>query len=88
MALTRVRVKLPAVVAALQILAIEPTAGKRHSPVRAGIAQSESLPLTIAADHERHFQQHRFVQTVAWHLRAGQGAIPEAVKHQRIRRLP
>ena len=85
--LAGVGVKLPAVITALQVLTVKASARERHTAVRAGIAQGKRLSLAIAADHQRRFEQHGFVQTIAGHLSAGQGATPEAVEHQRVRRL-
>src|ERR1700730_1843393 len=50
LALAGVGVESPAVVGALDLLAVEVSAGKRHAAVRAGVAQSEGLALWVAPD--------------------------------------
>ena len=55
--------------------------------MRAGVAQSEGLSLTVAADNERDLEQGRLVQVIAVHAIRGQGAIPEAGEHESVGRL-
>src|SRR5690349_13341123 len=87
LALSAVRVKLPSVIAALYLLSIKLTVGKRHSTMRAGVSQGKGIALGIAPNHQWNFEQHGFVQLAAFYFFARQGAIPEAGQHQRIRRF-
>ena len=64
--------------------AVEVSAGERHAAMGAGVAQGEGLALPVAADDQRKFQQHGFVELVAVNLIGRQGAIPEAEEHERI----
>src|SRR6202171_5779400 len=50
LALAGVGVESPAVVGALDLLAVEVSAGKRYAGVRAGVAESEGLALWVAPD--------------------------------------
>src|SRR6185312_13207357 len=86
-ALSGVCIEPPAVIAAFHLLTVEEPVRKRHAAVRAGIVQRESPALVIAADGQRGFEQHGLLQVAPTHLLAGQGAIPEAVEHQGVRRL-
>ena len=83
LALAGVSVELPAVVAALDLLAVEGSVGKRHAAMRAGIVQGEgrparSRPRTSGVSSSMVFSSLRA------ELVARQGAIPEAKQHQGI----
>jgi hypothetical protein len=54
-----VGVESPAVIAALDLVALKASAGKRHAAVRTGVAHGESPALLVAANDERLFKQHR-----------------------------
>jgi hypothetical protein len=82
-----VRIELPAVVGALDILTVEVAAIQRHSAVRAGIAQGKRPSGAVSAHYQRNFQQRGFVQLIAMHPIRGQSAVPEAGEHQGIRSL-
>ncbi len=71
------RVKLPAVIAALQLLPIEPSARERHTAMGTGIVHHKSSALSVAAEDKRHFQQRGLMQPTSGDLLAGQGSIPE-----------
>jgi hypothetical protein len=60
--LSGVSIESPAVIAALDLLAIKLSAGERHPPMRTGIAQRKSASLPIASDDQRLLQQHGFDQ--------------------------
>jgi hypothetical protein len=79
--------ELPAVVGALNISTVKPTAIEGHATVGAGIAQSKGTAFAIAAYYERNLQQHRFMKLVAVRAVGRQGAIPKAREHERIGRL-
>ena len=85
LALAAVTVKPPAVIAAFHLLAVEMAVGKGHAAVRTGVMQRKRATLAVASDGQRGLQQHGFLQMVAAHLPAGQGAIPEAIQHQGVR---
>ena len=87
LALARVSVKAPSVVAALHLPAVKIAVGKRHATVGAGIMQRERTPLLVSPDGQRGLEQHGFFQAVAAYLATGQGAIPEAIEHQGIWRF-
>jgi len=87
LALTVMNVELPAVISAFQVFSIEMAAVERHTTVRAGIAQCEWLPHSIASNHQRDFQQRRLVKLIAVHSIGGERSVPEAGKHERVRGL-
>jgi hypothetical protein len=57
---------------------------KRHAAMRAGVLKSEGSAIAVAANHERRFQEHRFVKGAPANLVGRQSAIPEAGEHQGI----
>ncbi len=65
-------VELPAVVSALEVLAVEAAAVEGHAAVRAGVAQGEGLANAVAADDERNLEQRRFIKLVAVDAIGGQ----------------
>jgi hypothetical protein len=69
------------VIAALHLLAVKVTVGERHAAVGTGVMQRKWAALTIASNRQRGLEQHGFLQLAAADLVAGQGAIPESVKH-------
>jgi len=58
-----------------------------HSAVGAGIPKSEWLAHSISSNHQWDFQQRRLVKLIAVHALGREGAIPEAGKHQGVRRF-
>ena len=64
LALAGMGVEPPAMVAALQLLAVEPAAGEWHTAMRAGIVQGEGRPWLIAAEDQGNFEQRGLVQLV------------------------
>jgi hypothetical protein len=87
-ALAVVDIELPAVVSALEILAVESAAVEGHAAMGAGVAQGEGLSDSVATNDERNLQQGRLMQAIAMDSIGGQSAIPEAGEHERIGRLP
>ena len=87
LALAVVNVKLPAVVGALEIFAIEFAAVQRHAAMWTGIAHDEGAAFAVSANDQRKLQQHRFVQLISVHMIGGQRAIPETGEHERVGRL-
>src|SRR6266851_1519842 len=67
LALSIVNVKPPPVVRTLEFLPVESATVERHAAVGTGVAQRKGMPGTIAADDERNFKQHGFVQLVTVH---------------------
>jgi len=59
-----------------------------HAAVRTGVAQGERTAGTVASYDEWYLKQHGLVELIAVNLAGGQGAIPEARKHERVSRLP
>jgi hypothetical protein len=84
LALAIVNIELPAVVSALEVLAVEATAVQGHAAVWAGIAEGEGLSGAVAADYQGDLEQRRFVQLIAMNAIGGQRAIPEVGEHQRV----
>ena len=81
LALSAMGIERPAVVAAFELLAVEVAVGKRHAAVRTSVAQGEDLALTITAENQGSFEQHRLVQAVAGKCAAGHCPIPETEEH-------
>src|SRR6185437_10911133 len=80
-ALPGVRVKLPAMIGALEIRAIEPPEGERKRAMRAYISQRKWLSSAVAPDDERHVQQDRPGQLACPQPFAPQGGVPESPQH-------
>ena len=74
-------------VGALEIFSIELAAVQRHAAMGTGVAQGKGMALAIAAYDERNLEQRGLVELVAMDAIGGQGSIPEAGEHERIRRL-
>jgi hypothetical protein len=55
--------------------------------VGTGVAQSEGAASAVASDDQRNLEQQGFVELVAVNAVGGQGAIPEAGEHERVRGL-
>lgn len=72
---------------ALEIFSIKFSGVERHAAMRAGIAKSEGMSLTVATDDKGNFEQCGFVKLIAMDAVGGQRAIPEAGEHQRVRSL-
>ncbi len=68
LALASLPVKSPAMVAAFNLLAVEPAMRKRHATMWARVMQSERPSLTIAANCQWSFEQHGFAKLPAGHL--------------------
>lgn len=77
-ALSRVRIKLPAVVSAFDVRAVELAEGKRKRAVRTDVAQSKRLPCRVSSQHQWNFEQHRANEFSATHFAAARGRIPES----------
>jgi hypothetical protein len=84
LALAAMGLEPPAVVTAFKLGAVEATAGEGHATMRAGVLQGERTSLQIPAEDKRRVEQHRLSQSVVDDAITGQGAVPEAPKHQRI----
>jgi hypothetical protein len=84
LALAAAGLEPPAVVTAFKLRAVEATAGEWHASMRAGVLQGEHTSLQVPAEDKRRFEQQRLSQSVADDAIAGQGAVPEAPKHQRV----
>src|ERR1700739_715383 len=78
-------VKLPSVIAAFQVLAIESPVGKRYPPMRAGVPQRKSPAAIGPPQHQRHLEQRGLCQSSAPYLRAARGRIPKIPQKSRIR---
>jgi hypothetical protein len=88
LALAGVGVESPAVVRAFDLLAVELSAGKRHTAMRAGVAQGKGLAVLVASDQQGLFEQHGLGQLSAAELIGWQRTVPEAEEHERVGRLP
>src|SRR5438132_1324504 len=75
LALTGMGVEFPAMIATFDLLAVEPSIGKRHASVRAGISQGKRTSAPVPPDHERNFQQHVFYELVAADSLGGNSAV-------------
>ena len=78
LALAAMRLKLPAVIGAFDIRAIELTERKREGAMRADVAKREGLSAGIATDYERHLEQHSPDELATAYLVAPQSGIPKA----------
>ena len=76
MASSGMAVKLPAVIRALDQLAVEPALGERHSAMRTTVTDNEYSPLLIAAYCQRNSQQHRALKLARFDLTASQRRVP------------
>src|SRR2546427_4432249 len=86
-ALPRVGIKFPTMVAAFQPLAVEQAVGKRHTAMGAGIVHREWLILVVATEGKWSFEQHGPAQLLLREFATGRGTIPEAIQHYGFGRL-
>ncbi len=77
-ALSRVRVKSPAVIGAFDRLPVALSCGKRKRAVRANVAQRKGFSNSVSPKHERDFHAHRSDERSPAKFVAAQGGIPEA----------
>src|SRR4029077_1910437 len=77
-ALSRVRVKAPAVIRTLDGLPVAMSGGKRKRAVRADVAKCERFSGGVAPKHKRNFHSHRSHERASAKFVAAQRRIPEA----------
>src|SRR5229473_6390059 len=79
LALAGVSVESPPVVGAFDLLAVELSIGKRHTAMRAGVAEGKGLALSVASNNQRLFEQHSlcYCELSATELTGRQRAVPE-----------
>src|SRR5229473_1561991 len=79
LALAGVGVEPPPVVGAFDLLAVELSIGKRHTAMRAGVAEGKGLALSVASNNQRLFEQHSlcYCELSATELTGRQRAVPE-----------
>ena len=70
-------VEFPAMITTFELLAVQPSIGKRHASVRAGISQGKRTSAPVPPDHERNFQQRGFHELAAADSLSGNSAVPE-----------
>src|SRR5450432_907532 len=87
-ALSRVTIELPAVIAALDLFAIELPVGKRDAAMGAGIAQGKGFSVCIPSNDQRQAEKLGLCHAVPPDLNSRQCPVPKAVEQQRIWRLP
>ena len=83
-ALTAHGFKFPAVITALQNLAIEFTARERNASVGTIVPHGEEPAGIAAADHQRNSQQHRLVEFADSNALAAHGWIPKVEEHDGV----
>src|SRR6516225_2328027 len=77
----RLCLEAPAVVVALELIAIEMPKRERHSPMRTTVSQREGATAIVAPDDQRCAEQHGGTESPAPKLAARKRGIPEAAEH-------
>src|SRR6185312_6450166 len=81
-----VYVESPAVIAALEVLSLDPTAGKGNAAVRTNVLHGEGSVIGVTPENERLAQEHRLDQFSPTQLSAQRRRIPEIKQHLPSRR--
>src|SRR6185437_11451048 len=83
-ALAGARVEAPAVIAAFDRFAVGLAAGKRHAAMRTNVVQSKGFTAGVAANHQRHIEEHRAPEIASANLMRTQRRIPKIPQHSAV----